>query len=431
METEQKKLPKSQLEITFELTADEFIQHFEHALEHLKSHVKVDGFREGKAPAKIVEEKLKPEALLMEAGEHAVQHVYSDYVRENNLEPIGQPEVKIIKIAKGSPFVFTAKITLLPEVELPDYKKIASGVKGKEVSVTEEEVKDSLNYLQKSRAKMTLKSGDTASGQALKGDFVEIEYSCEKINEGKATNDQFVLGEGGFVAGFEDKIIGMKSGEEKTFDLPLASQQGGEKGNFKLKVKSVNKMELPEINDEFAKQLGAFDNVVALKNSIKEGITTEKTEAEEQRKRAEILDKIAEKTKVELPHVMVEYEKKRLLDDLKNKIQSMKMTFESYLAAIKKTEEEIKDTFEKEAEKKLRGFLVLREIGKKENIQVSEKELDEEVDKAIKNFSKDQISGCTVNGVLLHYILLWMEWDSRQCVEEDFCSPKTSSYIRK
>ena len=109
MEAKQKKLEKSQIEITFELTVEEFAEHFEHALEHLKSHVKVDGFREGKAPAKIVEEKLKPEALLMEAGDHAVKHVYSDYVLENKLEPVGQPEVQIKKIAKGSPFIFTAK----------------------------------------------------------------------------------------------------------------------------------------------------------------------------------------------------------------------------------------------------------------------------------------------------------------------------------
>jgi len=117
METKQTKLPKSQIEIEFELTAGEFQEHFEHAIEHLKHHMKVDGFRAGKAPASMVEEKIKPEVLLMDAGDHAVQRVYTDYVKESKLEPIGQPEVSIIKIAKGNPFIFKAKITVLPDVE--------------------------------------------------------------------------------------------------------------------------------------------------------------------------------------------------------------------------------------------------------------------------------------------------------------------------
>ena len=142
MKTEIKKLPKSELEIEFELTAEEFGHHFEHAIEHLKGHVKVDGFRPGQAPAKMVEDKLKPEMLLMEAGEHAVKHVYHDYVLENNLEPIGEPEVQILKIAKGNPFSFKVKFSVLPDIELPDYKEIAAKIKGKEFSVTEEEVLD-------------------------------------------------------------------------------------------------------------------------------------------------------------------------------------------------------------------------------------------------------------------------------------------------
>jgi trigger factor len=387
MEVKQKKLLKSQIEISFELTADEFIEHYNHAIEHLKHHVKVDGFREGKAPASMVEEKIKPEALLMEAGDHAVQHVYTDYVKENNLEPIGQPEVKILKIAKGSPFIFTATITVLPDVELPDYKEIAKKVKGQDVSVSDQEVQDSLNYLQKSRAKMSLKN-DVAG----KGDFVEIEYQSQIATAGKEIKDQFILGEGGFVKGFEDGILGMKAGQEKEFAVNFpkdyhGKEVAGKEIMFKIKMISVQKMELPEINDEFAKQLGAFDTLVALKTSMKQGILAEKTEAEKQRKRGEILEKIAEKAKFEMPEAMVEYEQQQLLDDLRNKInQTAGISFEEYLSSIKKTEEEIKKTYKNEAEKRLRGFLVLRELGKQEKIEVSEKELEEELEKYLKNY---------------------------------------------
>jgi len=385
MKIETKKLPKSQIEITFELTAEEFNEHYSHALEHLKGHIKIDGFRQGQAPAKMVEDKIKPEALLMEAGDHAVQHVYSDYIRENNVEAAGHPEIQIKKIAKGSEFIFTATATVLPEIELPDYKTIAKSVKSQDISVTDQEVQDSLNYLQKSRAKMSLKND-----VSTKGDFVEIEYSCDKVNEGKPAKDQFVLGEGGMIPGFEDNIIGMKAGDEKSFTLkfPEKSPLADKEGVFKVKVLSVHKMELPEINDDFAKQLGAFESLTALKSNMKEGMTQEKQEQEKQRRRAEILEKIAQKSQIEIPDSIVEYEQQHLLDDLKNRISQMAkgVTWEQYLASVKKTEQEIKDTYKKEAEKRLKGFLVLRQLGKAENVQVSDAEIEEKMQETLKNY---------------------------------------------
>jgi len=393
MKTEIKKLQKSQIEITFELTAEEFSEHFQHALEHLKHNVKVDGFREGKAPAAMVEEKLKPEALLMEAGDHAVQHVYSDYIKEGKVEAVGHPEVQIVKIAKGNPFIFKAVVTVLPDVELPDHKEIAKSVKGQEVVVTEEEVQYSINYLQKSRAKFT-----AHNNPAQLKDFVEIKYQSKDIENNKEIDDRFILGEGGFMKGFEDGIVGMKAGDEKEInvnfpaDLPRKDLAGKE-SVFKVKMISVQKMEFPEINDEFAKQLGAFDSLEALKTSTKEGLTTEKQEAEKQRKRAEILGKIAEKAKFEMPVAMVEYEQARLLEDLKARITgTIKISFEEYLASVKKTEQEIKETYQKEAEKRLRGFLVLRQLGKQEKIEVSDKEVEEEVEKSTKNYSKEELA---------------------------------------
>jgi len=380
MEVKQKKLAKSQIEIEFELTPEEFAGHFKHALEHLKHHVKIDGFRAGKAPAAMVEDKIKPEALLMEAGDHAVQHVYTDYVKENKLEPIGNPEISIIKIAKGNPFIFKAKITVLPDVELPNYKEIASKIKVKEIFVTEEEVQDALNYLQKTRAKFIAK--DPLAGSE-RGDFVEITYQSKDLENNKEAKDRFILGEGGMVKDFEENVVGMKAGEEKEFTVKIKEKDT----TLRVKLVSAQKMELSEINDEFAKQLGAFDTLVALKASMKEGMTLEKYEEEKQRNRSEILEKIAEKSKMEVPETMVNYEKERLFEDLKNKIaETTKVTFEEYLATIKQTEDQIKETYQKEAEKRIRNFLVLREIGKKEGVEV----LDEEVEEEIKKMQKSE-----------------------------------------
>lgn len=404
MKATQKKLPKSQIEISFELTADEFKEHFSHALEHLKHHVKVDGFRQGKAPASMVQEKLRPEALLMEAGDHAVSHVYHDYIAENKLEPIGNPEVKILKIANGSEFAFTATITILPDVELPDYKEIARAIKGQEVLVTDQEVQDALNYLQKTRAKFTEKSEP-----AENKDFVDIIYQSPDFENGKEFQDKFILGEGGFMKGFEDNIVGMKAGEEKEFKVFFdesapKKELAGREMQFKVKLVSAKKMELQEINDEFAKQMGAFDTLVALKESMKEGMTSEKTEAEKQRRRGEILEKIAAKSKIEIPEAMINYEKENLLEDLKARVSQTFSAkggpasgWEQYLATTKQTEDQLKETFQKEAEKRLQGYLVLRELGKKENVEVSDKEVEEELEKATKNYTKEQLAQIDIN----------------------------------
>jgi trigger factor len=271
--------------------------------------------------------------------------------------------------------------------------EIAKKVKGKDIAVTEEDVQDALNYLQKTRAKFIAENRPAA-----KKDFVEIEYSTKDINEGKPINDKFVLGEGGFLKGFEENIEGLKAGEEKEFKATFPENSArkdlaGKEVDFKVKVKSVQRVELPEINDELAKELGKFDTLGALKESMKKGITEEKIEAERQRKRGEILEKILEKVKVDLPDTLINYEQERLMEDLKQRIsQGIKITFEQYLASIKQTEEGLKETFEKEAEKRIKGFLVLKEVGKKENIEVKDEEIEEEFEKAMKNYSKEQLN---------------------------------------
>jgi trigger factor len=393
MKSEIKKLPKSELEIDFELDEKEFQVYFDKALTHYQQHIKVDGFRKGQVPLKMVEEKVEKENLLMEAGDLAVKGVYPKFINENNLEPIGDPEVKVTKIAKGNPFLFTVKVAVLPEIQLPDYKEIASQVKGAEVSVDEKELDEAMQYLQKSRAKLSQKD----AGAAQK-DFVEIEYTNKDINGGKEIKDRFIMGEGGFLKDFEDNLIGMKAGDQKEFVAKFPENTpnktlAGKESTFKVKMISVQNMELPEINDEFAKAMGAFDSLVALKENLKEGISLEKNESEKQRNRGEILEKISIKTTFDIPEKMVEYEQIRLFEDLKNQVmQNFKISFEEYLTSIKKTEEEIKNSFKLEAEKRIKNFLVLREIGRKENVEVTNQELEEDLNKQLRKYSKDQLN---------------------------------------
>lgn len=381
MKVTQKKMPKSQVELDFELTEKEFKHYID----------------------RLGEEK---ENLLNEAGDIAIKESYIKYIQESNLRPVLNPEILIVKNVQGYPFAFKALITILPDVELPDYKEIAKSVSAQDIFVTEEEIQDSLKYLQKSKAKFILKNAP-----AEKNDFVEISYQ----NRGKETNeeikDKFIIGESGFMPGFGDNLIGMEAGEEKEFKLKLPENSLredliGKESEFKVKMISVQNIELPEIDDEFIKQLGldakdskkegaldlSFDTLVSFKKSMGKGIILKKKEEEKQKRRINILSKIAEKAKLEVPESMIMYEKGKLMDDFKGKItQGMKINFEEYLATTNQTEEQLKEIYQKEAEKRLREFLVLMTIGDVENVEVAPEEVGKMVRELMENSSMGQL----------------------------------------
>jgi len=213
MKTSIKNLPESQIELKIEIPNVDFERFIKKATKELGKNLEIKGFRKGQAPEEIIQEKLGIEKILPQAAEDAVREKYFQIIEEKNLEPITQPKVEILKLAKGNPFEFKLTITVLPEIKLPDYKKLAAQTKKKKVSVSEEEVEDALNWLQKSKAKFTVL--DKPAG---KGDFVEIEYKSPQINASKPMKDGFVLGKGYFIPGFEEKLeaLNLKTKEKMT-----------------------------------------------------------------------------------------------------------------------------------------------------------------------------------------------------------------------
>jgi trigger factor len=385
MLTKIKKLPKSQLEILFEISAEEFQKFTDKAVFELGKDIEIEGFRKGKIPKEILEKEIPREKIFNKVIEIAVRENYLKTIFENKIEPISKPEIEILPSKEG--LIFKAIFSVLPEVTLPDYEKIASGIKRREILVEEKEIDQTLNWLQKSRAKFIFENRP-----AKKGDFVEIEYQSPQIENNLKIKDNFILGQGHFVSGFEENLEGMTPGQEKFFSLKFPDDYfqknlAGNSVDFKVKMVLVQKMELPEINDEFAKNLGKFENLIGLKESIKEGIKMEKENQESQRIRGEILEKIGEGTKIEIPEILIESEKKRMLEDLKNFVtEKFKISFEDYLKEVKKTEKEILENFAKEAEKKVKIALILREISKREKIEVSEEEVKFAINEFLKNY---------------------------------------------
>ena len=388
MRTEVKKLAKSQIEILFEISAEEFQKFIEKAIFELAKDLEIEGFRKGQAPKEILIPKIGKEKILALATQQAVKENYFREVIDKKLGVISQPEIEILsEVSFGRGFSFKARFATLPEIVLPDYKKIAAQSKRKEILVEEKEIEDALIYLQKSRAKFIFEKRP-----AKKGDFVEIEFQSPQIEGGLKRKDNFILGEGHFVFGFENNLEGMMPGQEKEFSLQFPKDHpqknlAGNIVNFKVKMNSVQRMELPQINDEFAKNLGKFENLIGLKENIKERIKMEKENSESQRIRGEILEKIVRKMEGDIPEVLIETEKKRMLEDLKNFVsERLKLTFEDYLAKIQKTEKELLDSFSNEAEKKVKSVLTLREISKREKIEVSEEEMKIAINEFLKNY---------------------------------------------
>ncbi len=386
MKVEVKNLPKAEVTMQIELSPEEFNKYIDKAVSNLSENMEIKGFRKGKAPKEAVKEKAGQEKILSEAANLAVQESYLKAIKEKDLEVISQPQVNVTKMAEGNPFAFTAKFSILPDVDLPDYKKKASSVKKKEVKIEEKEIENALKWLRKSRSKISAKLGP-----AQKGDLVEIEYSSPQLE--KKEVDTFILGEGQFLPGFEKVLYGAKEGEEKK-GIPISFPQdhfkkelAGKDIKVDLKVKSVKKVEIPELNDEFAKSLGQFNSLEELKNNIKEGLKAEKEQGEVQRRRGEILEKIGEKVKTEIPEFLIQKEQERMKENLKNQVtQQMGLPFEEYLKKMEKTEEDLKESFLPQAKKRIKEYLILRAIGKAEDIQVSKEEIEERANQILKQY---------------------------------------------
>lgn len=273
-------------------------------------------------------------------------------------------------------------------IELANYKGLK--IKRNESKVEKEEIDKSLDYLRQSRAKVI-----TTNKPAQKGNQVEIdfEFRCAgvKIEDGTSKNHLLILGDGRFLPGFEKELEGMSTGREKEFSLKVPENWpdkriAGKNLDFKVKMNLVQEREIPELDDEFAKSLGQFDSLDALKKNIEKGLFGEKEIKENQRIKLELIGKVADESKMEIPDSLIEQELERMLNEFKFSINNLGLDFEIYLKEIKKTADEIKKEWRIQAEKRVRIALCLRAIADKENIRISEEELTEKINQDLKQY---------------------------------------------
>ncbi len=400
MDVNVKDQPENKKEIDVVLPPEKIEEYGEKAAEAISSENTIDGFRPGKAPKQVVEEKFGKDRVWQESCYQALKDTYSEIIKEKGFFVISPPEIKTEKIETGKPFSYKIIVTTFPEIDLPDYKKIAKEIvkEKKEVEIDEKETDEALKTIQRSRAKTKVVSREAQNDDELVIDF-QGSIDGVKQEELKAEKMNFVLGEKKFIEGFEDQLIGMKEGDSKDFslemDMPSESKEkpSKKKVDFSVTVTSVKEREVPELNDEFAKSLGDFSGLNDLKDKIKENIKTEKDRKEKERIRIKTIEAVGEKSSVDIPETMVSKELDNMMSEFKERLSQSKMSLEDYLKKSGKTEQEIRKDWEEKARKRILTSLILQEIAKKENVEVSDEEVEKEANAYLSRFSgqKEQL----------------------------------------
>ncbi|KKU10224.1 MAG: Trigger factor [Parcubacteria group bacterium GW2011_GWA1_45_7] len=387
MKSEIKKLPKSEVELTCIVEPHEFAPFVENAIKTIGEGVEIPGFRRGKAPKSMILDRVGIMHIYEEAARDAISHFYAQCANQHQVDPLGTPQVTLHKLAPDNPLEFTIRVAVLPEIELPDYSELLKPLakERRTVTVTEAMIEDSLVWLQKSRATRVSRIGASQQTDHVIVDF-SMTHNGVAIEQGEQKDFMVRLGQHQAVSGFEERLIGVSKGENLEFDLPVTADYwnktiAGKTIHFSVTVKDIQQEVLPEANDAFAESLGNFKTTADLRHSIKEGLELEEREKERQRFRVRILKEIDSHTICEPPEVLVVSELDTSIKNIKNSIESTGIAWEEYLKQIGKTEDGLRQEFLPQAQERIRFALIINAIAKKEKVEVSDEEVQAEVDK--------------------------------------------------
>lgn len=392
MQVTKKELEKSQIELTIEISVEEFAPYIEKGAVKLAEKVKVEGFRPGKVPMDILKQKVGEMAILEEAAHVAIHKTIDDILEQQTMDrmAVGQPKVEITKLAPGNPFEYKVITAVMPKVALGKYKDLK--IKPAEAKVEEVDIEKTLKELQEMRVKEVVSEDGAADTDKV---LVDIEMFMDKVPvEGGQTKDlAVIIGKNYFVGGFDGKLVGAKTGEELNFSLPFPTDHhqknlAGKMVDFKVKIASIYKRELPELTDEFAVGF-RFKDLVDLKKTLSENILADRKNQAETKAELEMLDKIVSDTKFgDLPEQMVESETHFMMHEIEEDITKQGGKMEDYLQHIGKTRNELVMDLLPNAVKRVKTALIMKEVGVVEKLEATEKEIDDKISE-LKEAHKD------------------------------------------
>jgi trigger factor len=375
----------SDTKVKLTLTADQKLldEQKEHVLKDFASNVKIAGFREGKAPLNMVEKHVDQTRLQSEFLEHAVNRLYVAALEHENLRPVAQPEVKITKFVPFDTLEIEADVEVVGEVQLADYKKIK--LAKEKVSVDAKEVEEVIADLRIREAEKKDVDRAAKDKDQVWIDFTGVDAKTKEAIKGADGKDYpLALGSNTFIPGFEPELVGLKAGDEKTFTITFPKDYGAKtlqnkKVTFTVKVNKVQEVVEPKVDDAFAAKVGPFKTVADLKADIKKELLARKENDAELKFGDELITKVAEKSKVAIPQVLIDEQIERLEQEQRNNLMYRGQTWQEWLESEGLDEKTFRDKQRPQAELRVKAGLVLSEIAEQEKLEVTPEELEVQI----------------------------------------------------
>ena len=376
---------------TMDFTAEEFEAAVVKAYQDSKDKFNIDGFRKGKAPRSIIEKHFGEGVFFEDAINNLFQTAYPEALNELDLEVIDSPQADFSEIGKGKPLTVTIDVAVYPVVEVKDYKGIE--VEQIDPEVTEEDVDRDIEAMRKRNSRMVV-----ADRPVENGDTVILDYAGfvgdEQFQGGTAENQELKIGSGMFIPGFEEQLIGVKAGESKDVVVTFpeeyqAKELAGKEAVFKCKVHEVKFEELPELDDEFAKDVSEFDTLAELRDDARARILESVKLQCENEAKDKVIAQVYENNKIEAPATMVADEMDRMIQELEQQMRYQGLNIQQYLQFTGSTLDDFRNEIKPEAEKRVATRIVLRSIGEVENVEVTDEDLDKELQRMSEAYNTD------------------------------------------
>ena len=384
---------KNELKLEFTVEAQKFDETMKKVYFKTVKYFNIPGFRKGKAPMNIIERYYGKEIFYEDTFNEILQEVYDKELRESNITAVSYPDLDVKQIGKGQDLIFTAVVQTKPEVKPGKYKGIE--IKKVEYNVSDEDINHELGHMQERNSRMV-----TVDDRAVEnGDITVIDFEGfvdgKAFEGGKAEGHELTIGSNTFIPGFEDQIIGMKIDEEKDINVKFpeeyfSKELAGKDATFKVKLHEIKKKELPELDDEFAKDVSEFDTLKELKESIKEKLEKENEQKAKYETEEAAIKAVCDNTEIDIPSGMIETEIDHMEKDMEQRMQYQGLTLDMYLQMIGKTKEEFRKEYEDQAKDTVKSRLVIEAVANEEKIEADDKEVDEKIKEMAKNYGKTE-----------------------------------------
>ena len=382
MSLQVEKLEHNMAKLTIEVPAEELEKALETAYQKNKNKISVPGFRKGKVPRNMIEKMYGPAIFYEDAANELIPDAYEKALDECEEEIVSAPKIDVTQIEKGKDFIFTAEVAVKPEVTLGKYKGIK--VDEADLAVTEEEINAQIEKERENSARtISVEDRPVKDGDITTLDF-EGFVDGVAFEGGKGTDYPLTIGSGSFIPGFEEQLIGAELNKEVEVNVTFpedyhAKDLAGKPATFKCKIKDIKEKELPELEDEFASEVSAFDTMAEYKEDVKKSLEMKKADAAKIAKEEAVIDAVIEDAKMDIPDAMVETEQRQIIEEFSQRMRMQGLTMEQYMQFTGMTPQALMDQTKPQALKRIQSRLVLEAVAKAEDLKASEEDYAAEI----------------------------------------------------